>query len=926
MLSPKTQTNLKNARAYFEEHIAIGEYYGEDNRVTGEWLGHGAESLGLRGVVSKEDFLALCENVNPATGQRLTQRMRRSRDQADSGDESCINRRIFYDFTFSPPKSVSIAALFVGDARLVEAHRVAVKIAMHELEAFAATRVRMGGAVNDRRTGNIVAALFDHDTSRALDPHLHTHCVVFNATHDSVEARWKALHNYDMLSAQKFVENVYYHELARELWRFGYDIENSARGDFQIRGVSRELCDRFSKRHQQIDEKTRELLAAHPEKSSGNVAEIRERMAYKTRAWKSNTVSSDRLRALWDSQLTPVERESLSIPRNPQFPDSPQHPRAENAVSWAEDHLFERRSVVAEHELWRYALEFARGSSLSVADIQQETARRPYIRDERGRITRRDVMAREWEILQIAKTGVRACKPMLPELPPLDSSLAEDQQRALDRILASRDFVTLFRGGAGTGKSYVLRRVQEAIEAAGLVSVILAPQRQQVIDLQKDGLRHASTVAQFIESGSLPKGAVLIVDEAGQIGAGQMMSLLKAAGANDGRVILSGDTRQHGPVEPSDALRAIERYSGLRPAELNTIRRQDPESAANAQEKERIREYRQAVKEIADGDLATSFDRLDKNGAIRQCAPESTESELADAYVEMAVKKQSVLVVSQTWASINPLNDKIRAGMRERGLLSKDEKEVTALKRLDLTSSQKCDQRFYPEDHVIVFNRRFGNGGKGDTGKLYMLTGAGPVVETSAGKVQLIKPEQLDAVTICRPRPLLLSRGDSLQLKANATGTDGAKFANGEIVTVAKVEKGGGIKLKDGRRLPASYRQFVRGYAVTSYGSQGKTVDHVLLADAGSRAATNAQQWYVSVSRGRKSVRIFTPDKAQLRESIVRSGDRPLAIEMNLTRQAIPTLQYLRSLGRGRAFARIVSRLLAKGFHRADAHQQSITP
>jgi len=95
--------------------------------------------------------------------------------------------------------------------------------------------------------------MFTHDTSRALDPHLHTHCIVFNATFDAVENRWKALQNYEMLRARKFAENTYYHELARKLRSFGYGIRNQARGDFQIEGVSDEICERFSKRHTQID-------------------------------------------------------------------------------------------------------------------------------------------------------------------------------------------------------------------------------------------------------------------------------------------------------------------------------------------------------------------------------------------------------------------------------------------------------------------------------------------------------------------------------------------------------------------------------------------------------------------------------------------------------------------------------------------------
>jgi hypothetical protein len=86
--------------------------------------------------------------------------------------------------------------------------------------------------------------------------------------------------------------------------------------------------------------------------------------------------------------------------------------------------------------------------------------------------------------------------------------------------------------------------------------------------------------------------------------------------------------------------------------------------------------------------------------------------------------------------------------------------------------------------------------------------------------------------------------------------------------------------LKDGRVLPKDYREFVRGYAVTSYGSQGKTVEHVLFSDSAVKAATNNQQWLVSISRGMRGLKIFTQDKEQLQENICRSGNRELAIEL----------------------------------------------
>jgi conjugative relaxase-like TrwC/TraI family protein len=874
MLSPKTQTNLKNAQSYFDEHLAVGDYYSEGEQVVGEWIGRGAAALGLSVKVGKNEFLQLCENRHPQTGDRLIVRTKDKR-RADDGRD-VANRRVFFDFTFSPPKSVSVGALVGDDQRIVAAHREAVRIAVRELEAFAATRVRAGGSNLDRTTGNIVAALFEHETSRALDPHLHTHCIVFNATHDATEDRWKAVQNFQMFVAQKYVENVYYHELARALRSCGYTVENSARGDFRIAEISRELCARFSKRHRDIDEQTKQFFAENPAKASGNVKAVREHIAHKKRSRKQEDMPRDQLRALWQRQL--AADDSVSLPSSAEA-DGESLVTAADAVDWAEEHLFDRRSLVHEHDLWRHALEFARGHPTTLAQIKRETAARPYIREEPGRLTRRDVLAREWEIVQHAKKGIGAHSRLASQPTGDEQTLAEDQKIALRSILGSRDFVTLFRGGAGTGKSFVLRRVQEALHRGGHKTHVLAPQRQQVIDLAKAGLSGTQTVAEFLGRGSLAAGAVVIVDEAGQIGARQLSDLLKLVASCGGRLILSGDTRQHGPVEASDALRAIERYSGLRPAQLNEIRRQDPKRARDEAERARIQEFRAAVEEASKGSLEASFDRLDQLGAIIEAGPERLRDEVAEAYLELARSGESAIVVSQTWAEIDEVNTRIRRDLRASALLAGLEESITSLRQVDLTTAQKSDPRYYPEDHVVVFNQSVGRCQRGDIGRVRGITKRGAVIDTGHS-LHVVKPDQFDAITVCRPQALTLCRGDRLQLKANAVTAKGAKLANGEIVTVERIKPSGEIALSDGRTLPPSYRHFVRGYAVTSYGSQGKTVDHVLLADSAIRAATNAQQWYVSISRGRKSVRIFTPDRLALRRNITRSGERPLALDL----------------------------------------------
>jgi hypothetical protein len=127
---------------------------------------------------------------------------------------------------------------------------------------------------------------------------------------------------------------------------------------------------------------------------------------------------------------------------------------------------------------------------------------------------------------------------------------------------------------------------------------------------------------------------------------------------------------------------------------------------------------------------------------------------------------------------------------------------------------------------------------------------------------------------------MALAQGDRLQLKANSEAYDGKPLVNGELVSVKSIAQDGRIHLQDGRSLPVDYHQFVRGYAVTSYGSQGKTVEHVLFSDSAVKAATNNQQWLVTISRGTRGVRIFTQDKSRLQENVARLGNRELAVEL----------------------------------------------
>ena len=490
-------------------------------------------------------------------------------------------------------------------------------------------------------------------------------------------------------------------------------------------------------------------------------------------------------------------------------------------------------------------------------------------------------------IVQTAKEGIGECYSLVWEPKPFDPKLDEEQRQALDALVSNTNRVSLFRGGAGTGKSFVLRELVEQVCKRGRNVVVLAPQRQQVVDMERTGFPSPTTVSHFLAKHELAEGTAVMVDEAGQVGGKQMLELIRLVCERNARLVLSGDTRQHGAVEASDALLAIERHSGVKPVELQTIRRQDPALGRNEDERVHIEQYRRAVKLAADGKLAESFSQLDKMGAVVSCGVGDQADKLAGEYLKLAEKNVSAVVVSQTWAEVHRVNEQVRDKLKGKGLLGASEVTVQALEKIDLTNAQKRDERFYPPGAVIVFSQKVREARAGAKGKLGAVLKTSLLVEVE-GRFVTVTDKMLDKITVCRLLETRIAENDRLHLKANRKLASGARVTNGELVTVKSVRADGTIKLADGRVLDTGYREFLPGYAVTSYGSQGKTVDYVLFSDSTVKAATSAQQWYVSISRGRRGIRIFTPDKEQLRENIRRSGHRPLAFEFAQSFHAQP--------------------------------------
>ena len=469
MLSIGALTSAAQGARYYEQD----GYYAKDDpehREASAWAGKGAEELGLRGPVDPDTFKAVLEGKVPdGSGTELGRR----------GKDGEILHRPGRDLTFSAPKSVSLAALVGGDRRVVEAHDRAVAATLTWVEKNAAeTRMKDPDTGRMIRAGNqkTVVATFRHDTSRNLDPQLHTHAVLANMVQGG-DGKWRTMANEKLYGSKMLLGALYRSELAAGLSRLGYGIEKThADGRFEIAGVSREVVEAFSSRRAEIEA----AMEARDLGSSADNPRLAERAALMTRA-KKRDIDRDELRSVWQRQAADLgfdarelvagamdrspeaDREAAVEPASerargpepavPALPDiegreesgtragtvstdrspagepgraserdssqgvAPPSPAGE-AVAWAMAHLSERQAVFSRTDLLAAALAHAPGA-VAIGDVEREVA-------------------------ALEKAGTLHTV----DLPGAEASLATDRT-----VGEEREAVALWRGGQGRGRA-----------------------------------------------------------------------------------------------------------------------------------------------------------------------------------------------------------------------------------------------------------------------------------------------------------------------------------------------------------------------------------------------------------------------------------------------------------------------------------------
>lgn len=650
MLRIHVSDSARDAKRYYNDNLSVGDYYIES---PGNWLGKEAERLGLSGQVDKKSFERLCDNLKP-DGSKLTERKK---------------QRVGFDFVFDVPKSVSALYAVNNDMALIGAMQDAVRQTMTAMESEVQARVRKDGAFFNRTTGSMVWGEFIHTTTRPLsdgwaDPHLHMHCFVFSATYDKAEDQWKALDIEPLKRDAPYWQAVYHQRLAENLKGLGYGIKRTDKC-FEVDGVPQRVIDGFSRRTAEIEAEAKRLgITDAKEKSE---------LGAKTRNHKRKDVTKRELLDHWQEQLEPSDITALeTLQYRKQYKLRSITP--DKAIDYAMSHLFERASVIEERRILADALHHSLGQS-SVEDIHhswESTDKLTGTVSGRNVCTTHEILAEESRLLNLVRGGYSSVSPLMNGDYQYQTDLFRDptkdtreQKAALDALLKSEDFVVGLRGKAGTGKTSLMQELNAACQSQGKEVLFFAPTADAARTvLRGEGFKEADTFQNLLKNQQFQErlsGSVLCLDEAG-LGSIEdltdIIQLAKDRGA--AKIILSGDTRQHHAVSRGDALRLLEDHGGLQTASLENIRRQ------------KETKYREAVKDISEGNADKGFDQLDKIGAIHEIK-ESDEryQALADAYADSIQKtgKQKVgssaLVIAPTHAEGKRVTDSIRAKLFE---------------------------------------------------------------------------------------------------------------------------------------------------------------------------------------------------------------------------------------------------------------------
>jgi conjugative relaxase-like TrwC/TraI family protein len=875
MLTISKPLSASQVRTYHEREFASERqnYWSRDQQGHSEWQGKLAEQWGLEGPVGDEHFARLTEGQHPHTEAQLVRHQASKTYEGKFGKEvTSVEHRAGWDATFSAPKSVSLTALVGGDERVREAHRESVRVALNELEKY--TQARIGNIHAPETTGKFVAATFEHDTARPVDgyaaPQLHTHAVIFNVT-ERDNGQTRALQPQELFASQRYATSVYRSELAMRLQGLGYELERGKHGQPEIKGYTKEYLEASSPRREQIKDHLREMgidgagaaqVAAHRTRDSKELVSPEEVLA-----------RHRELAAQYGHQADRVVAEARAHEQRRAYePDR----IAQQAVTYAREHLFERSAVLDRRELLEAALNRSMGET-TYAHIRQEFAQRAARGEFRTvgagqQYTTAAMLRMEREIVTRMQEGNQRGMndPMLvsPQIriatEDRHSELNTSQRQAVDQVFLSREKMVGLDGVAGAGKTTALAVIREGAEAQGYKVEGFAPTSRAAQKLADAGME-TSTLQKHLARGEKPdtgERRLYVLDESSLASTRQMHEFVNRLHPND-RVLLVGDRRQHEAVEAGRPFAQLQDV-GMKTVKLEEIVRQ------------KNPELKQVVEQLARGEVREAVQGLERQGRVHEIA--GHEERIAAIAKEYAKSPEGTLVVSPDNRSRVEINLGIRSEMQERGFVSKEEHPIAALvPRQDLTGPERTWAARYEFNDVVRYARASKETGmeRGEYARVKSVDAEKNLltVVRADGSELTYDPRRQQGVPVYREEPRSFAVGDRIQFTAPANDL---KVANRELGTIESIEHDGKLSLKmDGGRDvqldPREHPHLDHGYAVTSHSSQGQTAERVLIhvdTELAAKDLLNSRMAYVAVSRGAEDAQLYTNDRAKLPEAL----------------------------------------------------------
>ncbi len=634
-------------------NLAAEDYYLGSGEPPGEWYGLGARQLKLYGnTVEKESLEALINGGAPS-GAPLVQ------------NAYSDKRRLGWDCTFSAPKSVSVVWARAEEdlrAKIQEAQTTAAKRGIDALERYASFTRRGKGGETLERTAGLVAATFNHCTSREQDPQLHTHAVICNVAPRQDDS-WGSVESRKLYQWQKAAGAIYRAELAALMIELGFQLEREE-DSFHVSGVDKEVCEYFSKRSKTIREELKKQGVGSSASKAGDLIKLDTR---KDKGLVDHHALLDR----WQGEM---DQQGFSKGHLNQIHSHEQVCLNELNEDGSLVSITDKKAIFKPQDLFYQIAIDSVGSGINATSVESITKR--LLKDAEvvelpaetvfePKFTTESVLACERMMIQSAKTlASRTTKRISDSQIASAIASAEDQLgfafddeqlEATYSMLSGGDF-SIIQGSAGAGKTTAMLAANHAFQNKGYRVQGASIAKRAADNLQQETGIESTTIAsltsKIVEGGNpLSNIDVLVVDEAGQLPSTDLQKLAHCAEQASCKIVLTGEDKQLDAISRGGALKYLSKPEVVGTTRIETIKRQRSEWA------------RQVVADLRDGRMEKAFSTLNERGCLHFGEDREKAKHMLvqdwHSYQKTHPDKKS-LVIAQKWNDVQELSKLIR--------------------------------------------------------------------------------------------------------------------------------------------------------------------------------------------------------------------------------------------------------------------------